>query len=73
MSTKGILVFTVDNEEMLRVPFGSKNGTWDARSGSFRVQNDPAQYSFERKGATLFLAQRRMGRRRIATFVIRFP
>jgi TonB family protein len=57
MTTKGLFVFTPDSTEHLRIPFGTREGSWDAQSKTFRTQGDPATYTFTQQGAKLMLAQ----------------
>jgi TonB family protein len=62
MSTKGLLVFTPDGMQYLRVPLGTKEGTWDDHVNSFRIQNDPVTYAFGRMNSKLVLGQPPNGR-----------
>jgi TonB family protein len=62
MSTKGLLVFTPDDMQYLRVPLGTREGTWDDHVNSFRIQNDPVTYAFGRMNSKLVLGQPPNGR-----------
>jgi TonB family protein len=57
MTTKGMLVFTPDSMEYLRVPLGTREGSWDDQSHTFRIRDDSVAYSFDRKDSKLLLGQ----------------
>jgi TonB family protein len=62
MSTKGLLIFTPDGMQYLRVPLGTRDGTWDDHANSFRIQDDPVSYAFGRMNSKLVLGQMPNGR-----------
>jgi TonB family protein len=62
MSTKGLLVFTTDDMQYLRVPLGTREGTWDDHANSFHIQNDQVTYAFGRMNSKLVLGQPPNGR-----------
>lgn len=62
MATKGLIVFTPDDMEYLRIPLGTREGTWDARANNFHIQDDPVSYAFGRMNTKLVLAQPPNGR-----------
>lgn len=55
--TLGVYVFHPDNTQTVRIPFLSRDGTWDAASHTFRLEGDAHTYSFQRSGQTLTLGQ----------------
>ncbi len=57
MTTKGILTFTTDAKRYLRAPFGTKEGTWDGQSNTFRVKGDSTTYTFGQMKTKLLLGQ----------------
>jgi hypothetical protein len=52
-----ILVFSANNTESVRIPFTSFEGTWDATTHTFHLQNQTTTYTFQRTGSKLTLAQ----------------
>jgi TonB family protein len=62
MSTKGLLVFTPDGMQYLRVPLGTREGTWDDHANSFHIQDDPVTYAFGRMNSKLVLGEPPNGR-----------
>jgi hypothetical protein len=57
MALNSITLFSADGTESLRMPFSSREGTWDASAHTFRYASQAAVYSFERTGAKLTLGQ----------------
>jgi hypothetical protein len=52
-----LYVFSADGTETVRIPFGSRKGTWNAASHTFHLQDQPVVYSFQLSGAKLLLGQ----------------
>lgn len=52
-----LYVFSADGTESVRIPFGSRKGTWDAKTHTFQFKGQPAVYSFQLSGTKLLLGQ----------------
>jgi hypothetical protein len=57
MSAKGVLAFTRDGFHHLRVPFGYREGTWDAQTRVFKIAGEPGSHPLLRIGKSLSLGQ----------------
>jgi hypothetical protein len=53
----GLYRFSSDGTESVRIPFGSREGTWNAHARTFRFQNETVVYSFLLSGMKLVLGQ----------------
>jgi hypothetical protein len=58
INANAITLFSADGTESLRMPFNSREGTWDASAHTFHFADQTIMYSFERTGAKLTLGQR---------------
>ena len=56
-NTNALYVFAADGTESVRIPFGSREGTWNGASHTFKLQNESVVYSFQLSGAKLVLGQ----------------
>jgi hypothetical protein len=54
---QGVVVFTRDDFEHLRVPPGHREGSWDAQARVFKIEGDPRSYPLLRIGKSLSLGQ----------------
>jgi hypothetical protein len=52
-----LYVFSADGTESLRIPFGTREGTWDAASHTFKFKNQSTTYTFQLSGSKLLLGQ----------------
>jgi hypothetical protein len=52
-----VYVFAADGTESVRIPFGSREGTWDLTAHTFRFLNEAVAYSFSFSGPKLVLGQ----------------
>ncbi len=52
-----LYVFAADGTESVRIPLGSREGTWDGAAHTFKFQNESAVYSYWFSGAKLVLGQ----------------
>ena len=53
----GLYVFSPDNTQSVRIPFTSRNGTWDPAAHTLQIEGMPRAYSFHREGNKLVLSQ----------------
>jgi hypothetical protein len=54
---QAVYVFSADGSESVRIPFGVREGAWDAKTHLIRFPKDPTSYTFELAGAKLVLGQ----------------
>jgi hypothetical protein len=52
-----LYVFSADGTESVRIPFGSRKGTWDAKNHTFQFKGQPTVYSYQFSGTKLILGQ----------------
>ena len=52
-----LYVFSADGNETVRIPFTTREGTWDATARTFKFKNEPTVYSFQLSGTKLLLGQ----------------
>ena len=55
--SNGLYVFSPDNTQSARIPFTSRNGTWDPAAHTLQIEGMPRAYSFHREGNKLVLSQ----------------
>ncbi len=56
-NANALYVFAADGTESVRIPFGSREGTWDGATHTFKFPNESVVYSFQLSGAKLVLGQ----------------
>jgi hypothetical protein len=52
-----LYVFSADGTEHVRIPLGSRKGSWNAGTHTFQFKGQPTIYSFQLSGAKLLLGQ----------------
>jgi hypothetical protein len=52
-----IYVFSADGTQSVRIPFGSREGVWDAQAHTFKFADDPVSYTFLLANSRLILGQ----------------
>ena len=52
-----LYVFSADGTESVRIPFGSRKGTWDAKTHTFQFKDQHTVYSYQLSGTKLILGQ----------------
>jgi hypothetical protein len=57
VSRDAVYVFAADGTESVRIPFGSREGTWNLAAHTFRFVNETVVYSFSFSGPKLVLGQ----------------
>jgi hypothetical protein len=56
-NANALYVFGADGTESVRIPFSARRGTWDAKSQTFKFQNDPGTYKYHLAYGKLELGQ----------------